>query len=102
MATLPTNESTRTEGGQCIVCNAPVTLTMRRDGGIVLVDATGYSGLTDDGDSFVCRDHYCSVCGGTHADAEQFDACAHYGVEEVDMTPPCSIDFANAVLGRTA
>lgn len=98
MPTLQTDPEVTIEEGPCVVCNAPVAVKMRRDGGIILVDAQDYSGLTDDGDSYVCRDHYCPVCGGTHADVNQFDRCAHYGVPDVDMTPPCSIDAADAVL----
>jgi hypothetical protein len=89
------------EQGPCKVCNATVVVEIRRDGGIP-VTADGYTGLTDDGDDYVCRDHYCPACGGYHTNAAAFDRCAHYGVDEVDMTPPCSVEAAYAVLGATA
>ena len=98
MSTLQARPDLVADEGQCVVCNAPVEVTMRRDGGIAVVDATDYSGLTDNGDEFVCRDHYCPVCGGYHLNADAFDRCAHYGAPGVDMTPPCSVEIADAVL----
>jgi hypothetical protein len=73
-------------------------VTFRRDGGLP-VTANDYSGLTDDGDDFVCPDHHCTVCGGSHRDAAQFDACAYNGPQRVDLDPPCSVDAAYAILG---
>jgi hypothetical protein len=90
-----------TDSGPCVQCRAMVTIAIDRDGGIPIA-ADGYTGLTDDGDEFVCRDHYCPVCGGYHTNVAAFDRCAHYGVEDVDMTPPCSVEAAYAVLGATA
>lgn len=91
-----------TDQGPCVQCGTMVTIGISRDGGIPTVDATGYSGLTSDGDEFVCRDHYCPVCHDSHPDADAFDRCGFYGVADVDLTPPCSVDAANAVLGRSA
>lgn len=100
MSTLQTVDEIETESGPCVTCNALVTIRMRRDGGVILVDSRDYSGLTTDGDAFVCPDHYCPPCGGAHADAAQFDACAFSDSDDVDLTPPCSVDVADAILRR--
>jgi len=73
---------------QCTVrpCSAVVPVVISRNGGLAKIDATGYSGLTDDGDA-VCRDHFCPVCGNAHTEADEFDDCAFYGPLTVDLTP---------------
>ena len=69
----------------CKICKQGVTIIIRRDGGLPTVDATGYSGITDDGDA-VCRGHFCPVCGDAHETAEQFEDCEFYGPPRVDLT----------------
>ena len=86
------------EIGPCKICNALVEVTIRRDGGIP-VAFDNYTGLDDNGDHYVCRDHYCPVCGGAHASEAQFDLCAFQGT---DLTPLCSINAALAALGASA
>lgn len=65
---------------QCTVrpCSAMVGIIVSRNGGLPKMDATGYSGITDDGEP-VCRDHFCPTCGCAHTTAEQFEACEFYG-----------------------
>jgi hypothetical protein len=96
----PVTALTRLEHGNCTVCNTPVEVTIALATGAPLVDATGYSGLTNDGDDYACRDHYCPTCGNTHGDAATFDNCAFRGVPYIDTRPLCSRAEALATLAH--
>lgn len=80
----------------CTICGDGVNIIIRRDGGLPTADATGYTGITDDGDA-VCRDHFCPVCGNAHAAADQFDACEFYGARPLDLTT-CGVSDPYKVL----
>lgn len=85
--------------GTCRVCKTPVVVDIDPNGGIP-VDVHGYNGLTDDGDTFACRDHFCATCGGTHTAAYDFELCEFRGTRTPDLDPPCSADVAYAVLAQ--
>jgi hypothetical protein len=91
---------THLDHGRCVVCNTDVEVAIDSNGGLALVDIQGYSGLTDDGDNYVCRDHFCPVCGGYHLAVDEFDACQFTGAPDIDLTPPCSWDSAIVYLTR--
>lgn len=86
-----------TETGPCVVCNTPVDIEIARNGGVVQTDVHGYSGLTDDGDKFVCRDHFCPTCGASHLTEAAFDTCQFNGPTVYNVLPPRELD---ALLAR--
>lgn len=81
-----------TQGG-CVVCNAHVIV--RFDKGSLPIDVHGHSGLTADGDRFVCPDHFCPVCGCAHSSDDEFTNC-QFG-DEFRCDPDTAYDI---VTGR--
>jgi len=88
--TILAAQSACLDHGTCIECATPVTIIVARDGGLALTDIHGYCGTTDSGE-FVCRDHFCIVCGESHTDVDEFDVCAFYGADRGLLLPPCAL-----------
>jgi hypothetical protein len=62
----------------CVVpdCKTLVEVATDTNGGLAVVDAYNYSGISADGDH-ICRDHFCDSCGLWHDHPRGYDRCAN-------------------------
>lgn len=78
--------------GYCTVhdCHTRVNVLITRDGGLPVVDARGYSGVTASCE-LVCPDHFCPHCGDYHDTVDAYDRCRY-------EAPACDADCLIAAL----